>query len=208
MALAGVAAADTAAEAQSTLESLISASEYITGESFTFSVTLDDASNGSTYCITLGGGYGVFIHQQKYFSLSNSTGNAAWYNSSVTVNEDGTATSLEIDAPSSTWFSYTIGNKTDEGYQISQAWENIDGATVTIGYDSKETETTITFAKDGVSNSLVVGNYSLNASDIAISDSPSFTNVSFTYTPAVPEPTTATLSLLALAGLAARRRRK
>ncbi len=34
------------------------------------------------------------------------------------------------------------------------------------------------------------------------------TTVSYTYTPAVPEPTTATLSLLALAGLAARRRRK
>ncbi len=52
------------------------------------------------------------------------------------------------------------------------------------------------------------GNYSIASTGIKVIDGYSYVNYSLSASQAIPEPTSATLSLLALAGLAARRRRK
>lgn len=81
---------------------------------------------------------------------------------------------------------------------------------VEISADTTSLDLTITAAN--ASNKFGYGEFKVAEGCSLTSGSPStyvpVVRLSGTYTPAVPEPATATLSLLALAGLAARRRRK
>lgn len=73
--------------------------------------------------------------------------------------------------------------------------------TVEVTYDTADVKSSTLFAvwTANPSTGNAGGGTAINISNIGLS---------YTAAPAVPEPTTATLSLLALAGLAARRRRK
>ena len=81
-----------------------------------------------------------------------------------------------------------------------------------ITYDATDKTSSVEFTYNSVTNTVTFTGYELDANDIAFNTERSWLRgdiVGFTTTPApVPEPATATLSLLALCGLAARRRRK
>ncbi len=89
--------------------------------------------------------------------------------------------------------------------------------TFTVAYDSAKSEFVGTLTYDGASKSVDLGDsFAVNAITATFDGDRGYLGyvndikltVSTVPPPAVPEPTTATLSLLALAGLAARRRRK
>ena len=197
----------TATEAQEALTDAITDSGYTIGDSYSFSVEITDMSNGDPQVITLGTGAYLKTQYGNFLGLGyNNTNPSNW----ATVDTDGVDKSaktitMTLQAPAAAWFSYGLngdGTTTNGSY-------NLDGSTLNIDFDSESTTTTITLTRaDSVKDILVVKKFNLKATDIVINDSPAFANVTFTSTPAIPEPTTATLSLLALAGLAARRRRK
>lgn len=89
----------------------------------------------------------------------------------------------------------------------TRAWNN--DLLVTINYDAK-TGTLVQYTYGGtvVEDRFVMPDVSLDLSVFAVRNAVSLGGGSLFVTKAVPEPATGTLSLLALAGLAARRRRK
>ena len=111
----------------------------------------------------------------------------------------------------------------DEGANITEntSFNGLRGATfgtklsmgetytlVNVGGDGNQTVSLYSgVSANGVALETVNYNGNMNGGN-ADTTMRSVVNAQYGYTPAVPEPTTATLSLLALAGLAARRRRK
>ena len=99
----------------------------------------------------------------------------------------------------------------------SHAQPGSEGMFVTVTVNDKGS--TISLAFDNRTTSIIKTGYVIDLADVTLMDGTpdgynqgvtGISNASITYTPTktVPEPATATLSLLALAGLAARRRRK
>ena len=197
----------TATEAQKALTDAIDESGYTLGDSYSFSVEITDISNGLPQVITLGTGAYLKTQYGDYLGLGyNNTDPSNWATVDTNGGIDTTAKTITMtmQAPGAAWFSYGLNS---DGTTSKGAY-NLDGSTLNIDFDSKSTTTTISLTRaDSVKDILVVKGFNLNAKDIVINDSPAFNNVTFTSTPTIPEPTTATLSLLALAGLCARRRR-
>ena len=234
MALAGVASADsyTAAEVNSWIKEQ---SSTVGGSKYTLTFTLADDFNLSATQgakIISFGTYNSkewYIQQQddKHVGLGEGSGSNA-VNGSYASRNSSTATTIDLDtagegdtADYNGWF-YT-GSTNDElagcSFSIYTATDNTE---ITFT-PADETRGAITLQRDlyipikdnkGGVTTMVFGNYTKDGADWAY-----LTNVSISYdggtltipakpTPVVPEPATATLSLLALAGLAARRRRK
>ena len=207
LALAGVTCADTATQMNDALDGMLTG--YTAGDSYTLEISLTNhntANNAAANLVTLSGGWYLRNQVGNYLAFWES-GDPVWKNSDVSV--DGTTTSLTLSEPTSVWFSNTINaNGAATGGSLT-----LNGATITISYDAavKATEISLTRANGNstITNILTINNYEAKATDIAFQTmSGSVVSFSSTPTPAVPEPATATLSLLALAGLAARRRRK
>ena len=195
----------TTQKAQESLTLAIVNSGYVEGNDFSLSITnLDSISNDNMNAVVLSDGYFLFTHIGHYLAFTNSSdgNNIVW----AGIDENGIDTTsklitMTLASASNVWFSWNIN---DEGEATKGT--NIDFSNLDISYDSAETLTTITFTyADGDKDILKIQNYELNAKDITLQNMESVGSVSFK---TVPEPTTATLSLLALAGLAARRRRK
>ena len=225
MALAGVAAADTytASEANTWLTS---AGNQIGGSKYTLTFTIAD-----TFKPGHGTGNTIFdiatfdnkvwaIYQQdgRYLGLGEGAGPDGSYASrnDASVNSVDTDTAGTNNAADySGWFYDSGSNSTA-----------LAGATFSIASGNGYTDITFTTAGESprsitLNRSVFLG--TLNQSNAGVSllkfTNVELSSVSLTYddgtltipakpTPSVPEPATATLSLLALAGLAARRRRK
>ena len=205
LALSGVAAAATSSEMNTALDEMLT--NYTAGDSYTLEINLTTTpTSGASNLITLTDDWNL-RHQVGGYMAFWESGDPVWKTSDVTVS--GSQTSLTLSAPANVWFSNTInnaGSATSDSYTLS-------GSSITISYDAATNATEISLTrKNGVTNILTVNNYEAKASDINFTTDMTGSVVSFSSTPAaapsVPEPTTATLSLLALAGLAARRRRK
>ena len=190
---------------QTEYERLCTAVGYQRGTDFTLSFTISAAS--LTYDTV------SFFNFGDSFTLASQEGKYVGFGTSTTV-PSGTLTSTQQDGVNvfslssipNGWFSKNSNGSLDEKSIVNASFE------IAVVGDS----TTITMIRsDGAKNIVTLNGIRFNADDLEFDyhkysgngttsgDSISFKDISF-----VPEPTTATLSLLALVGLAAHRRRK
>ena len=221
----------------SDLTSAITASGYTAGDDFTMSVQLQywmDNSDTRQTSLTLGDTF--HIVSQKIGSWSNvylgftpsSTNGTDPGAVNLTRSTSGNTDSYTFTATATAtgpdgWITRaanTVNAETGEvTWGATQTWQFL-GATLTLSYTAETKTSVLDFdfttiendAANGIARPtdrdnliVTVKGIEIDANDISFASDVTGRNVSFAV---VPEPTTATLSLLALAGLAARRRRK
>lgn len=200
------------------IDTQFTAAGYTAGDSFSISFTIDSLgyTTNSANILTLGSLGDLRIQAANgvtsaYVGIRRS-GSEAWYDNSnyadptattwsgehftASYDADTMTNSLTFDAPTGLWMSMGAnGEKTANG---------IGNQPITIAYD-KDTNSTMfsVSVASGVTNVVVFQNAQLNVSDITRA----YNDVQTSNLVLTPEPATATLSLLALAGLAARRKR-
>lgn len=219
MALAGVAAADQSSSSLVTsISSQLEEQNYVTGDGFSITLTLVatgwDANNKASL-LSFGGEFGTNDYLRVETSADGLSG--AWIGVEIsgidwdvanTVRDTESRTNtLTFDTPTKTWLSFETSSTGN-----AKTKSDLQNASITLSYDcvSKTSSVTVLNAS-GVTSILNYKNTEWDASKIGLSGWTAATwgdTVTVSVTPMVPEPTTATLSLLALAGLAARRRRK
>ena len=227
--LAGAVSADTAEQFNKTLQDALTG--YTAGDSFTLTFTIDTYNYDSwnKQLLTMGDKYFFILEAGTdggYAGLSAKVGGMKNADDDDPQNITGslsgsTGVSDKVLTVEKTglgygWISYTVG---ESSYSRPASFMN--GAVITLSYDAENKTAEFTFDRSNVSSSMggvlnsdlgvvkvKMTNVTLNANDLEFSARlTSGSNLSIT-TGSIPEPTTATLSLLALAGLAARRRRK
>ena len=176
---------------------------------YTLTLTIDSTDYddyGSGFMVKLADNWGVFTQAGKYIAMDNTDTNDRSWVTATTVSEDKTVYTWTAadEAKLDSWVSKdTAGNNAQPG---------VNGMTVTL--DVTKTGSTITLGMINGTTSIIETGYIVNLADVKLVDGTgggnnqgvtAISNASITY---IPEPATATLSLLALAGLAARRRRK
>lgn len=145
-----------------------------------------------------------------YWNAANSTitfGRGTLNDSGFTFNNSGTG-QQESSADLSSYFSSTDG-LTNITIALNRGIDYYANSTATVWVNGKNAGTTNTFYTDmsgSAATNYVVGNATYGT--IAITNQTLTTADQVKDLALVPEPTTATLSLLALCGLAARRRRR
>ncbi len=213
MALAGVAAADTTALTLENFNSQLTTISKLNPTEYTLTLTIggsDFNGYGSGYILQLAENWGVFTQAGNYVAMENTDANdRAWVTAS-TISADKTVyTWTSSGTTTDTLLDSWVSKDTNGG----NAQPGIKGMSITL--DVTEAGSVVTLGMTNGTTSIIETGYVVDLSDIKlIMDTgeaanqgvSSITNASLTYT--VPEPTTATLSLLALAGLAARRRRR
>ena len=181
------------------------ATEY----TLTLTITGTDFNTGhnskAINILTLGDNRGIFTQAGQYIAIRNDTSTETTWLSPT-----------ETDGTTFTWISDDTENlvhswvsKTPEGGNGSPG---VAGMTITLDVDT--TGSVITLGMTNGTTSIIETGYVVKLADVKLIDGSAegnnqgvtgISNASITY---IPEPATATLSLLALAGLAARRRRR
>ncbi|MBR3902773.1 MAG: PEP-CTERM sorting domain-containing protein [Akkermansia sp.] len=209
MALAGVAAATdlTGEKFNEALQQALADASYTLGNAFEITTQLSGIGNLNSGIVTLADNYYIVNQSHSYWGLNsadsnNLTGNSAW-TLEVTDNTY-TYTSTEGELPI-LWTQNSTGT--------GSAMRTVGSALgVTIASDGTDSFITLTYTGSDITDVFVLKGSVLDASEIAFKNNiGSVSSATLTLngqTYAIPEPATATLSLLALAGLAARRRRK
>ena len=156
--------------------------------------------------LTLGDNRGIFTQAGQYIAVRNdNTTDTTWIAPTKTEGTTFTWVSADTDNLLHSWVS-----KTPEG---GNAAPGAAGLTITI--DVGTSGSVITLGMANGTTSVIETGYVVKLADVSLIDGSAsgnnqgvtgISNASIAYV--VPEPATATLSLLALAGLAARRRRK
>ena len=174
--------------------------------SFTISAT-SLPGNATAYFLKLGDSVTLASQLGQYVGFGTTTAAPDGWLTSTTWDANTKTHSYTVDSTPTGWFSRGNG-KTDESSCT------IAGSSYVISVVGDTTTLTMT-RSDGFKNIVTLNNFSLSADDVIFNigkvsgkDTPSDTNLTFTNITFVPEPATATLSLLALAGLVVRRRRK
>ena len=226
MALAGVAGAETSSslgidDFNDYIDNSLTSAGYKEGDAFalTFKVT----SDGYAYA-TSGG---IIKFDENYYMVSQNAGGSAYlglsyksdsdvYSSANTVANPNFVTDPNIFKTDSSKkiTEWTTGQEeylyswitTDPGTTGHQP-KYITNATFTIETDGTDSNICVTLG-DGKTFDVTLTGIVLNANELDIMGAITKVENYSMSIPSVPEPATATLSLLALAGLAARRRRK
>ena len=202
----------------------ISDTLYQAGDDYTLTFTLgawpqatdSDAGNvgyrsGMIITLTSAKNWGLFTQAGQYLAFDDSDTNdrGSLVTSSGTYASSNTSEATGSVAQGGEGWFYTLGSA-----------GNQEGVTFSIARANMVDTITITKGATKIANFTITGDSALDAStyempDIYTNNGKSFgfdvKSATFTangVTATIPEPTTATLSLLALAGLAARRRRK
>ena len=207
-------------------ETAIEAASYTAGDDYSLTFTLGawplevdsdagkvDYRSGMIITLTSSENWGLFTQAGQYLAFDHSG----------TGDRSGLVTTTK---------TYGSGNTTEATGSFAQGTEgwfyslggagNQEGVTFTIARENATDTITITKGTTKIANFTITGDSALDAATYVIPSihryngkdfgfgiqSATFTANGVTSDIAVPEPTTATLSLLALAGLAARRRRK
>ena len=194
MALAGIACG-----ANQDIENLISTADYELGDAYTLEFTITGGvGDGHHTILTLTDNWTLNTEIGRYIGFSVATTNGIGGNY-------GDLTNTTRTNP----FIASIAEDAEGWVYDSQAAGNLGDVVVTLAYNGGNT-TALTLKKNGstwVDATLLTA---IDLTDVKVESAVSgVKNATLSVTSvAVPEPTTATLSLLALAGLAARRRRK
>lgn len=149
------------------------------------------------------------IGQYLGLSTSSNSNSNMTNNSSILVTNSDTKTySLTLDGVQNSWLSY----KQDTNSIVTANYGII--ASYTISSDGTDTRIVIDYdGENEYTSDLTIKNFVIDINKVALADNNGmvFSNAILTIgdeTYSIPEPATATLSLLALAGLAVRRRLK
>ena len=206
MALAGVTyGATTGSEFNTELAEAITLNQYTYGQAFSVELSLyvkNNMDNHSGFLKFADNGW-IANQSHSYFGINT-------YDSNKIFEEAGAYTK-EIEGNNYTYTASSISPLWCQGSALNgsasrgSVWTNEDNLGVTIATDGKDSWVTITY--DETSSIIDTWKFTgvvLDAKKITLDDNLSVVSSTIS----VPEPTTATLSLLALAGLAARRRRK
>ena len=188
-----------------------------TGSSATIIQNLASAitnpSIGNTDLTGWFGGTGQGYAQSSYNDITITSTNSFEFKCRPVLSGEYVALGVSLEEAASA-ITLTFANDNKVGYSLwsydaatSTATELIastgltSAGTVEVTYDTADVKSSTLFAvwTANPSTGHAGGGTAINISNIGLS---------YTAAPAVPEPTTATLSLLALAGLAARRRRR
>ena len=230
LALSGVTFASddyTYSEFNDWYKTAIEAASYTAGDDYSLTFTLGawpEAVDPSAGSIIYRSGMIITLTSSKNWGLFTQAGRYLAFDDSDTNDRGSLATSTE---------TYGSGNTTEATGSLAQGTEgwfyslgttsgNQEGVTFTIARENDTDTITITKGTTKIANFTIIGDSALDAATYEIPSiytdqnkdfnfgvqSATFTANNVTSNIAVPEPTTATLSLLALAGLAARRRRK
>ena len=216
LALTGVAWADSASDMNTALSNAITLSGYKENDSFqlSFTISAPNSAGATKTLLTLSNDY--YLVAQAYKDpgyLGFSTANDAmsvptdqatqWPSSSITTTDP--VHRYTTDGYFYGWFSKA---STDNATGTGTGTNIGDDAKITLTYTAKSSGNILEVKLDRTSDDSVItmNNITLKATDLEFKTLTGG-NVTFS-SQSVPEPTTATLSLLALAGLAARRRRK
>lgn len=218
--MAGMASAATmnGTTMKDNLDSYIFALGYESGQAFTLSFHIDTISgfNKTEKLLTLDDSYFLIRQTPGYVALSaselgnrNASGADAGWPAATTV--DG------VNTYSSEGKFYGWISKNSTGGQSSPGAAN---STMTFSTDGTNSTITIAFGSNGATEVVNMSGYVLDLTKFALAEKtseafPSISDAQLTYggkaydlSSVVPEPATATLSLLGLMGLLARRRRK
>lgn len=159
------------------------------------------------------GGTGQSYAQSDYNDITITATNSFTFKSRPVLSGEYVALGVSLEEAASA-ITLTFSNNKKAGYSLWSYDATTSTATELIATTGLTTAGTVeaTYNTDNVNPSTLFVVWTANPSTgaeggntlITISD----ISLNYTAAPAAPEPTTATLSLLALAGLAARRRRK
>ncbi|MBQ7022913.1 MAG: PEP-CTERM sorting domain-containing protein [Akkermansia sp.] len=224
MALASVAyAADLSSSAANTWLQTYLPKIYTDGDSFTLNFSIESMTDEGYYAsdmLKMASDYYVLIQHGDYIALSakdnegktSTNADVTWVTPNSTVSNVNT---FNVTGKACQWISFANNGSTRLGQNDGDF--SLANGSLTLTYVAGgQSVLEIYSANKSVTEKVVFesGTLTLNAKDLAL-DMMTISNATFstggkTYMigAAVPEPTTATLSLLALAGLAARRRRK
>ncbi len=174
---------------------------------YTLTLTIDGADYdgyGSGFMVKFADDWGVFTQASSYVAMENTgTNDRGWVTPTTTEGTTFTWTATD-ETKLDSWVS-----KTPTG---GNGQPGVAGMTITLDVDT--TGSVITLGMTNGTTSIIETGYVVKLADVKLLDGSAtgsnqgvtgISNASITY---IPEPATATLSLLALAGLAARRRRK
>ena len=221
MALAGVACgAETALTCTDINTSIVNQlTEYGYTEGDSFSITLSGITTlGSTDVDwLLNTGTDIRLRNQSNYFVSVNYGNNTsnqWLDSSkYTVDTETKTATLTLALADLSGKAYWYAGRfaTSEGATVFYANGNVTPSAITslsVEYDADTTTSTFTVVRgDASTHILEITGLELNAKDISFAhEGTKGTSVSVSVA-SIPEPATATLGLLALAGLCARRRR-
>lgn len=194
--------------AQTEYQRLLQTGGYQHGTDFTLSFTISSTSlaDVNAYFLKLGDSVTLVSQSGGYVGFGTTTADpGSWLTSTWDANTK--THSYTVNGTPKGWFSRGDGESNKSSCTIG-------GSSYVISVVGNTTTLTMT-RSDGVKNIVTVNNFAVSADDIIFNigkiggnGSASNTDLTFTNITFVPEPATATLSLLALAGLAVRRRRK
>ena len=206
MALAGVTyGATTGSEFNTELAEAITLNQYTYGQAFSVELSLYVKQHMDTNTGFLKFADNGWIANQahSYFGINTSDSN--------NITEVAGAYTKEIKGDNYTYTASSISPLWCQNTALNNSasrgsvWTNEDNLGVTIATDGKDSWVTITYDETSpIIDTWKFTGVVLDAKKITLDSNLSVVSSTIS----VPEPTTATLSLLALAGLAARRRRK
>ena len=211
MALAGVAIADTGTAMNTELKGLIKSTGYSYGDTYTLTFNIIDVGSGGESNISylqMASDYYLFTQGNQHVGLTSVTGDPGGSWIGITETKDGVNT-MAYDASTAKPTGFFTWNSSGQKGTLAlgdNEGNNNANVVVTLSYDGLAT--TLTLAAPAVTEKIVIKNLSLNANDFVFNTGRYYLAGEVVSFVSAPEPTTATLSLLALCGLAARRRRK
>ena len=212
MALAGVACGLGKTDLNSQLKSDLTSQGYQIGDAFTITLTgiNEIGSNGFDKFLTLTDTFSIYNQEDTFVSINAGSTSNSWLDSSnYTVDPTNKTASINLDASDikgkGYWF---VGRFSSDPvtFYADGAVRPAEVTAITLNYSSDKTTSIVVTRTDNSVHTLNITNLELDAD--AISFEHGSTSIDSMVVTVVPEPATATLSLLALAGLAARRRRK
>ena len=215
MALAGVAmgANTTGADLQTLLTTVLTKSGYTVAGKFAYTLSFTMVENipyhGSTngnYIMKLEDSYYLQSYNHEKWGLGAGENSVTGDTNSYTFTKNTAGTEYTYTSKEGSLI-YTWARNAANSQDENRSYGNPAAVSVKLESDGTDSILTLSYNGTNIDDIFVFKGKEFDLAAIGIASKPGLSNASITIK-SIPEPTTATLSLLALAGLAARRRRK